>query len=599
MDQDRKAFPIKRQEELKWNGWGYRDSKFEYHSESDTCTFSGSRYPMAGITMPYLMQWFKNDLGANPSDFTPPQPLDLSKIPHPIRNVEFMEAARPWCKLMTEDAEDRLMHGHGHLCEEIFMLRNNMYHDQRIPDLVVYPSSHEDVVQLVKLAAMYNVVLIPMGGGTSVSGALMCPKEETRTIVSLDMTEMNRIHWIDPENHMAHIEAGIIGQDLERRLEKEGYTTGHQPDSLEFSSLGGWVATRASGMKKNLYGNIEDMVVRIKMVTAKGTIEKSCQVPRISAGPDVHEFILGSEGTLGVITEVTLKIKPLPECTKYGSLIFPDFEKGIKFMQEVAKQKIYPASIRLMDNAQLRFGLALKPEKGLIERFTDHIKQMYITRLRGFNPEKVALCTAVFEGPTDRVNKEEADINRIAAEFGAIPAGEANGKNGYLLTFSIAYLRDLGMNYGFLAESFETSVPWDRVSDLIKNVKQRIIQVCKEQGVREENPPYSSARVTQCYDTGACCYFYFGFYAGDLPNPLEAYSILEKSAREEVLANGGSVSHHHGIGKVRAQFLEDTISKAGKQALLAVKQGLDPQNIFGCGNLTGVVGPTGALKSKL
>lgn len=597
MDQDRKAFPMKRQEELKWNGWGYRDSKFDYHIETDSCVFSGSRYPMSGSTMPHLMKWFRDNLGAKMSEYTPPQPLDMSKIPQAIRCPEFMESAQPWCKFMSEDPEDRLMHGHGHLCEEIYMLRNNLYYDKRIPDLVVYPSSHNDVVELVKLASKYNVVLIPMGGGTSVSGALICPEEETRSIVSLDMTEMNRIHWIDPENLMAHIEAGIIGQDLEKKLEREGFTTGHQPDSMEFSSLGGWVATRASGMKKNVYGNIEDMVVRIKMVTAKGTIEKSCQVPRISAGPDVHEFILGSEGTLGVVTEVTMKIKPLPECTKYGSVIFPEFEKGIKFMQGVSRRKVYPASIRLMDNGQLRFGLALKPEKSLIERFTDHIKQMYITRLRGFNPEKIALCTVVFEGHTDKVIKEESDIYSIAAQYGGIPAGEANGKNGYLLTFSIAYLRDLGMNYGYLAESFETSVPWDRVSDLIKNVIQRVKSVCEEQGVR--NVPYISSRVTQCYDTGACCYFYFGFYAGDLPNPLEVYTILETSAREEVLANGGSVSHHHGIGKVRAQFLEDTISSAGKQALIAVKHGLDPQNIFGSGNLTGVVGPTGALNSKL
>ena len=596
MDQEKKAFPLKRQEALKWNGWGYRDSKFSYQPETDTTTFSGDRYPMAGTVMPQLMKWFREELHADLTFPTPAQPLDLSKIPKPIRCPEFIEEAKQYCKCITEDPEDRLMHGHGHLCEEIYMLRNNLYF-KRIPDVVVYPGSHNDVVGLVKLATKYNVVVIPMGGGTSVSGALICPEEETRTIVSLDMTEMNKIHWIDPENLMAHIEAGIIGQDLERKLEKEGFTTGHQPDSLEFSSLGGWVATRASGMKKNVYGNIEDMVIRVKMVTAKGTIEKSCQVPRMSAGPDVHQLILGSEGMLGVITEVTMKIRPLPECTKYGSVIFPELEKGIRFMQEVSRRKIYPASIRLMDNQQLQFGLVLKPEKSLIGKLTDYVKKVYITRLRGFNPEKIALCTVVFEGSTDRVSREEADILKCAAEYGGIPGGEENGKSGYLLTFSIAYLRDLAMNYNFMAESFETSVPWDRVSDLIKNVKQRIITVAAELGI--EYPPYSAARVTQCYDTGACCYFYFGFGAANLKDPIKTYTALEKAAREEVLANGGSVSHHHGIGKVRAEFLEDTISAVGKQALVAVKQGLDPQNIFGCGNLIGAVGPTGALKSKI
>ena len=594
MEQEKKAFPLKRQEELKWNGWGYRDSKFDHNIENDTCTFTGSRYPMAGQVLPSLMKWFRTDLKADTTYQTPAQPLDLGAIPKPIRCPLFLEEAKLCSKHISEDPEDRLMHGHGHLCEEIYMLRNNMYFN-RIPDVVVYPGCHDDVVKLVSLAVKYNVVIIPMGGGTSVSGALTCPEEETRSIVSLDMTEMDRIHWIDPENLMAHIECGIIGQDLERKLEKEGYTTGHQPDSLEFSSLGGWVATRASGMKKNVYGNIEDMVVRIKMVTAKGTIEKSCQVPRMSAGPDVNEIILGSEGTLGVITEVTMKIKPLPECTRYGSAIFPDFNKGIQFMHAISKKQIYPASIRLMDNDQLQFGLAIKPEKGLIERFTDNVKQMYITRLRGFNPTKLALCTLVFEGSTATVDKQQSETYTTAAEFGGIPAGEENGKNGYLLTFSIAYLRDLGMNYGFLAESFETSVPWDRVGDLVKNVKQRIFIVCRDIGV--EQPPFVSARVTQCYDTGACCYFYFGFGTANLPDPLKTYAAIEKSAREEVLANGGSVSHHHGIGKVRAEYLESSISTVGKQALIAIKSELDPSNIFGNGNLIGVIGPT--IKSKL
>ena len=341
------------------------------------------------------------------------------------------------------------------------------------------------------------------------------------------------------------------------------------------------------------------MVVRIKMVTPKGTIQKSCQVPRISAGPDVHEMILGSEGTLGVITEVTMKIKPLPECTKYGSIIFSNIEAGIKFMHECSKKQLYPASIRLLDNEQLKFGLALKPGKGLIKRFVSHVEQIYITRLKGFDPLQIALCTVLFEGTTAGVHREESEIYSTASQFGGIPAGEESGKTGYHLTFSIAYLRDFGLDFGYLAESFETSVPWDRVSDLIRNVKQKVKNVCKALGVTRD--PYNAARVTQCYDSGACCYFYFGFYGGDMSDvdALEAYNVIEKSAREEVLANGGSVSHHHGIGKVRAMYLEDSISPVGKQAIKAIKQSLDPQNMFGNGNLIGIIGPTGSLNAKL
>lgn len=597
MDNQEKAFPTKRQTKLKWNGWGYTDSKFLMNKETGLVEFTGSRYPMSGTVLPYLMNWFTDELGGNNSTQSLAQPLDLSKIPLPICCIQFKNEVKEWCKYISEDPEDRLMHGHGHLCDEIYMLRNNMYFDKRIPDIVIYPSCHNDVVEIVKLANKYNVVIIPMGGGTSVSGALICPENEMRPIASLDMTEMDKIHWIDPENFVAHIDAGIIGQDMERKLHKEGYTTGHQPDSLEFSSLGGWVATRASGMKKNVYGNIEDLIVRIKMVTSKGTIEKSCQVPRMSAGPDIHEIILGSEGIFGVITEVTIKIKSLPECARYGSIIFPCIEDGIDFMQTISRKGLYPASIRLLDNEQLRFGLALKTGKGLIERFVNHVKKIYVTCLKRLDPLKMVLCTIVFEGSTEKVLMEESSIFKVASEFNGFSAGEENGKTGYILTFSIAYLRDFGLDFGFLAESFETSVPWDRVRDLIKNVKKKVVNVCEALGVSKN--PYCAARVTQCYDSGACCYFYFGFFHADLSDPLEAYNVIEKSAREEVLANGGSISHHHGIGKVRADFLEETISSAGKQALIAIKQGLDPQNIFANGNIIGVVGPTGILKAKL
>lgn len=253
------------------------------------------------------------------------------------------------------------------------------------------------------------------------SGALECPAEERRMIVSLDTSQMNKILWIDEKNLTAHCESGIIGQDLERRLAEKGFCTGHEPDSMEFSSLGGWVATRASGMKKNIYGNIEDIVVHIKFVTPKGVMEKSCQVPRLSSGPDIHHFILGSEGTLGVVTEVTIKIRPLPPCRKYGSIVFPEFVNGVNCLREIAKQRCAPASIRLMDNQQFQFGHALKPEsKSLLNSFVEGIKKFYITKLKGFDTSKMAVATLLFEGTKQEVAAQEKRVYEIAAQFGGL-----------------------------------------------------------------------------------------------------------------------------------------------------------------------------------
>ena len=173
----------------------------------------------------------------------------------------------------------------------MFTLRHGSF--KRCVDVVIYPESHEQVEKIVELANKHDVVVVPYGGGTNVTQALMLSLAEKRMIVSLDMSRMNKIKWVDKTNMMACIEAGISGQDLERELNKYGVCSGHEPDSSEFSTLGGWVSTRASGMKKNYYGNIEDIVQNIKFVTSKGTYQKTSEWPRISMGPDINNIIIG------------------------------------------------------------------------------------------------------------------------------------------------------------------------------------------------------------------------------------------------------------------------------------------------------------------
>lgn len=182
---------------------------------------------------------------------------------------------------------------------------------------------------------------------------MLNPKEK-RMIISLDMSRMNRIKWVDKINMQACIEAGILGQDLERELKNYGVVLGHEPDSVEFSTLGGWISTRASGMKKNAYGNIEDIVQNIRLVTSKGTYQKNSEWPRTSNGPDLNHLVLGHEGNFGVVTEAVLRVRPIPEIKEYSSIVFHDFEVGIKFMDEVARSRNWPASIRVVDNQQFK-----------------------------------------------------------------------------------------------------------------------------------------------------------------------------------------------------------------------------------------------------
>lgn len=341
-------------------------------------------------------------------------------------------------------------------------------------------------------------------------------------------------------------------------------------------------------MKKNTYGNIEDLVVRVRMVTGRVNspeliLERGAQVPRISTGPDFDHVILGSEGTLGVVTEVVLKLRPAPKVVKYGSVVFPNFESGVKAMREVARRRCQPASIRLMDNEQFKFGQALRPEHGWGEYVMQIFKHAYVTKVKGFSWDSMCVATLFFEGQdAAEVAAQEKTIYAVASEFGGLAAGETNGERGYTLTFIIAYIRDLGLEYGILSESFETSVAWSRAASLCRNVKSRVSRECRERGIVHY---LISCRVTQTYDAGCCVYFYMAFNYLGLERPVETYEEIEEIAREEILASGGSISHHHGVGKMRARFYPEAVGDAGVSLYRATKAHLDPHNVFAAGNL--------------
>ena len=280
-------------------------------------------------------------------------------------------------------------------------------------------------------------------------------------IVSLDMSRMNKIIWVDKINNLACVQAGIAGQDIERQLKSHGVVSGHEPDSMEFSTLGGWLSTRASGMKKNTYGNIEDIVQGMTLVTPTGTYTKKDFWPRVSAGPDFNQMILGHEGNLGVITEAVIRVRPLPEVSRFNALVFPSFEIGQKFMEEMAKQRLYPTSLRLVDNEQFMFGQALKPvEPSVVKKMLGELARYYITKVKGFKPEEMCAATCLFEGDKDICDLQESQLIAIAKKYQGVVAGPENGIKGYQLTYMIAYIRDMALQSNIVAESFETSCPW-------------------------------------------------------------------------------------------------------------------------------------------
>lgn len=313
-------------------------------------------------------------------------------------------------------------------------------------------------------------------------------------------------------------------------------------------------------MKKNVYGNIEDIVQNVKLVTSKGTYTKASEWPRTSNGPDLNHIVLGHEGNFGVITEAVLRVRPIPEVKEYSSIVFHNFEIGIKFMDEIARSRCWPASIRVVDNTQFKAAQALKEgNTSFKHNIVEAIKMFYVLKIKGFDIDKLVGCTIVFEGSRREVDTQKASIFNIAAKFNGLVAGSETGLKGYFLTFAIAYVRDFAAQHSYIAESFETSCPWSKVSILCSKVRERLYKACKERGIKEDRM-FVSFRVTQVYETGAAVYVYFGYnYAySNIPRDkvVQVYEDIENECRDECLKQGGSLSHHHGIGKVRKRFMK-------------------------------------------
>ncbi len=567
------------------NAWGFADTQFEINDHGNV-VLTGDRYPLSGVELDRLLPWASENLDFDISaSNSVPAPLP-AEIPEATKNGRFILEVDGFLApdQFTDDPELRLRHGHGHTVSEVFAVNNGGL--KRIPDAVVFPREEFEVEQLVAAAVRHDVVLIPFGGGTCVTEALECPENESRMIVSVDMRQMNRIEWIDPGNNRARIQAGAIGRHLVDQLAEYGLTMGHEPDSVEFSTLGGWIATNASGMKKNKYGNIEDLVLDITVVTPAGKLERKTVVPRESIGSDPRQWMFGSEGNLGIITSAVVKVFPLPEVQNYGSVIFPDFDTGFKFMRDLGEAGVLPASVRLVDNTQFQFALALKPSSTGLAAIKSEVEKLFVTRLKGFDPSKMVVCTLVFEGERHEVALQEARVYRIAAQHGGMRAGEDNGKRGYQLTFSIAYIRDFMMKHSILGESFETSVSWTDAVTMCANVKERVQLEHAKRNL--PGKPFITCRVTQIYETGVCVYFYLGFVHKDVEKPAQVFAEIETAARQEILASGGSLSHHHGVGKLRQEFLGDVLAPLELDWLSQTKQLLDPQNVFACGNLAQV-----------
>ncbi|CAK9108699.1 unnamed protein product [Durusdinium trenchii] len=583
------------------------DTKFiaQYVDGRPAAQITSQRYKALGQQPMYrLWELFQRKLSVplTVRDLMPERPMP--DLPKPAEGLEeILAAVLPQEGRVRMDADARLRAGTGHGLADIWRLRTRLL--ERFPDAVVRPETEEEVQALLNAAMSYNhgvgFGIIPVGGRTNVTSATKCPSTEvdSRPMVSLDMRGLSKVLWVNAEDGVAMIEAGITGMDLKKSLKKHGVTMGMEPDSMELSTLGGWIATRASGMKRARYGNIEDMVLEVRLITPGGAIwqrhgdpkaQAETAIGRASTNIGLPAMVLGSEGCLGVITSAVVRVRPLPQVVEYQSVVFPDWDRGASWMREVARMPagLRPASCRLMDQNQLQLAQALKQgseEISAWQSLRNSLKDAFL-HWKGISLEDAAAVTLVFEGHRAEVNLQKKEISKLVSMAGGLWGGASAGSAGYTLTFAIAYLRDFGLDYRILSESLETMVPWSTIHEVWPAVKMAVQREHRQ--LRLPGKPFMSCRMTQLYDEGGVLYMYLAICTTGLEaqSALAAFESLEHAARCAILNAGGCLSHHHGVGKLRASLLPETQSLVLTQALRNFKMALDPSNVLAARNGT-------------
>jgi len=562
--------------------WGYKDSGFIIN-EDMSVTFTGNRYPICGKRLPNFIPFVEEILDVRFEIEPKIQEVEKKHVVESKINKPFLEELEDVfdADRFTAEHNERVLHSHGqHSTDEVYKVLYNKL--EKFADLVFYIENEDDTIKLIELAKKHNVCLIPYGGGTNVTNALRPPIDEDRMVVSVDTRRMDSVESVDEENLMVTVQSGITGKALEEELNKAGFTVGHEPDSYEFSTVGGWISTNAAGMKKHRYGNIEDIVQNLTMVTPEGIINQKKPLTRSSFGIKAQNILFGSEGNLGIITSATLKVHRLPESSAYESIIFKDWETGVRFMYDLFHSNMVPASARLADNLQIRLGNALKEDKEGVSRLLDNLKKYILFNIKGVDPEKFTAAVFKIEGSKSEVENQGENLRLLAKKHGGILAGESTGKSGYLATMVIAYIRELIFTQNILGETMETAVPWSKINQVKEEAFKLINKLHQENGL--PGKPFFTSRISKIYHTGVCMYNTIAMSFEGIENPEDVFTKIEHKMRENFIKNGGSISHHHGVGKLRKDFMADTISRGSIEMIQGIKKSQDPDNVFGVKN---------------
>ncbi|MEM1418859.1 MAG: FAD-binding oxidoreductase, partial [Myxococcota bacterium] len=470
------------------------------------------------------------------------------------------------------DEYERAFHARGKSYPDLVRLRAGDV--TSAPDAVVYPTSNGEVLAVLARCAEAGVAVVPFGGGSSVVGGVdgIAGPEQTGC-VSLDVTRMKQLLQLDTTSHTATFQAGIYGPDLERALGARGYTLGHYPQSFEFSTLGGWIAARGAGQQSNRYGAADAWLVAAELATPTGSW-RTVPVPHSAAGPNLNELVAGSEGTLGVITEATVKVHEVPEARDYRAYLFRSFAAGAAAIRRIVQAELPVAMMRLSDADETHFfgsfRALLEPPgtaRGAAERGLS---------VAGFGEGRCALLVGL-EGDTPNVRHAKRMSAWLCAREGGLPVGAGPGESWYARRFTMPYLRDPLLDRGVAVDTLETATSWSNLPRLYEAVRTAL---------RGALGPRAAilAHISHSYADGASLYFTF-LFAQERGAELAQWQRVKDAASEAILGTGGTISHHHGVGRDHRPWFDREKGPLGVAMLRAAKAEVDPKGVLNPGKL--------------
>ncbi|MBM7784756.1 FAD-binding oxidoreductase [Tenggerimyces flavus] len=516
---------------------------------------------------PEALAWLNGRLG----ELTPTSPsavddvaVPASELPKPTRDAL---AAIVGAEHVDSSDETRLAHAGGQSYRDV--MRRRLAQDVVVPDAVVRPASHEEVVAVLAVCHQHRIAVVPYGGGTSVVGGVEPVRARCYAVVTLDLARLDALIAFDRVSRTATFGAGVSGPRAEELLAAHGFTLGHVPQSFQRATIGGYAATRSAGQASAGYGRFDDLVVTTRIATPVGDLRLGTGTPN-AAGPDLRALFVGSEGAFGVITEVSVRVRPVPAVRWYEMWALPSFSSALNVMRTLVQDGHSPDLFRLSDEPETEVALVLQG------RSTARAVRL-LSRLRGIRKPVFLLCG--WEGGSESVDHRRRLVAPLLKKARGVSLGRKAGESWRRHRFNGPLQRDVLLDLGVLVETLETATTWTKLLDLYDGVRTALVESLTVEGVA----PIVMAHVSHVYPTGASLYFtVMGRQEAD---GISQWGKAKAAASLAIVDVGATITHHHAVGRDHAPYLEAEVGEVGMKLLEATKNLLDPHGILNPGVL--------------